>query len=71
MEGIRTFIESVMAELGYGGIFLAAVVEVVFPPLPSDLLIPAAGVATAGGILRPEGVVLGSPCPRQRPSGSR
>lgn len=58
MEGIRTFIESVMAELGYGGIFLAAVVEVVFPPLPSDLLIPAAGVATAGGILRPEGVVL-------------
>ncbi len=58
MEEIRTFIESVMAELGYGGIFLAAVVEVVFPPLPSDLLIPAAGVAAAAGVLKPEGVVL-------------
>jgi membrane protein DedA with SNARE-associated domain len=55
---VRALIESVMAELGYGGIFLAAVVEVVFPPLPSDLLVPAAGVAAAGGVLRPEGVIL-------------
>ncbi len=58
MSRVRALIESVMAELGYGGIFLAAVVEVVFPPLPSDLLVPAAGVAAAGGVLRPEGVIL-------------
>jgi len=54
MSWVRARIESVMAKLEYGGIFLAAVVEAVFPPLPSDLLVPAAGAAV-GGVLRLEG----------------
>ncbi|HXF70436.1 MAG TPA: DedA family protein [Thermoflexus sp.] len=54
---IQDWIESAVGRMGYAGIFLATVVEVVFPPLPSDLLVSAAGLAAAGGVLEPGGVI--------------
>lgn len=61
MEGgivqILEWTQRIMGTMGYVGILLATIVEVVFPPLPSDLVVSAAGLAAAGGALKPEGVV--------------
>lgn len=43
---------------GYVGIFLLMVLESVFPPIPSELVIPLAGFAAARGDLNVFGVVL-------------
>lgn len=43
---------------GYGGIVLLMLLENVFPPIPSELILPFAGFAAARGQLHPAGVVL-------------
>ena len=47
-----------MNTLGYLGIVLLMVLENLFPPLPSELILPAAGFAAARGKLNLLGVVL-------------
>lgn len=47
-----------MNNLGYLGIVLLMVLENLFPPLPSELILPAAGFAAARGELNLLGVVL-------------
>ena len=47
----------VIAQLGYGGIALLMFAENVFPPLPSELIMPFAGFLAARGQLHPAGVV--------------
>lgn len=47
-----------MNSLGYVGIVLLMVLENLFPPLPSELILPAAGFAAARGDLTLVGVVL-------------
>ncbi len=47
-----------MNNLGYLGIVLLMVLENLFPPLPSELILPAAGFAAARGELNLVGVVL-------------
>jgi membrane protein DedA with SNARE-associated domain len=42
---------------GYAGIALLMFLENVFPPLPSELIMPLAGFVAAGGALSLEGVV--------------
>ena len=49
---------SVMASLGYPGIIFLMVLENLFPPLPSEFILPAAGFAAARGELSLFGVVL-------------
>jgi len=44
--------------LGYAGIFLVMLAESIFPPIPSELIIPFAGFAAANGDLNFIGVIL-------------
>jgi len=44
-------IADIMADSGYLGIFLLMLVENVFPPLPSELVMPLAGYVAANGEL--------------------
>jgi len=47
-----------ITDFGYLGIFVLMLVESVFPPLPSELIIPFAGFSAARGELELAGVVL-------------
>lgn len=47
-----------MDSMGYLGIFLLMILENVFPPLPSELIMPSAGFAAARGDLKLALVVL-------------
>ncbi len=57
-EQIRTFLEQIITQLGYLGIMLATILEAVFPPLPSDLVVPAAGLLVARNELHFAGIVI-------------
>ncbi len=46
-----------ISELGYVGIFLVMLAESLFPPIPSELIIPFAGFAAANGDLNLFGVL--------------
>lgn len=46
-----------IGDLGYVGIFLLMLLESVFPPIPSELIIPFAGFAAARGDLNLVGVI--------------
>jgi len=46
-----------ISELGYLGIFLVMLAESIFPPIPSELIIPFAGFAAANGDLNFLGVL--------------
>jgi membrane protein DedA with SNARE-associated domain len=48
---------SVIEKLGYAGIALLMLAENLFPPLPSELIMPFAGFLAARGDLNPIGVV--------------
>lgn len=43
------WIQGLMDHLGYAGILLLMVLENVFPPIPSELIMPSAGFAAARG----------------------
>lgn len=45
------FITKTIAESGYPGIFFLMVIENVFPPIPSELIMPLAGFTAASGDL--------------------
>jgi membrane protein DedA with SNARE-associated domain len=49
---------NLMNSLGYLGVVLLMILENLFPPLPSELILPAAGFAAARGELNLIGVVL-------------
>jgi len=51
------WIVQTIADLGYAGIFALMVLENLFPPIPSELIMPLAGFAAARGDLSLEGVV--------------
>jgi membrane protein DedA with SNARE-associated domain len=46
-----------ISDLGYLGIFLVMLAESIFPPIPSELIIPFAGFAAANGQLNFFGVI--------------
>ncbi len=52
------WIVSVITEFNYLGIVLLMLLEAVFPPIPSELIIPFAGYTAAAGALNPVLVVL-------------
>ncbi|MBN9332717.1 DedA family protein [Devosia sp.] len=47
-----------ITDLGYVGIFLVMLAESIFPPIPSELIIPFAGFAAANGDLNLFGVLF-------------
>lgn len=48
---MATWIIETINALGYVGIFLLMLLESVFPPIPSELIIPFAGFSAASGVL--------------------
>ncbi|MBN9316701.1 MAG: DedA family protein [Devosia sp.] len=48
---MATWIIETITALGYAGIFLLMLLESVFPPIPSELIIPFAGYSAATGAL--------------------
>lgn len=58
MDKLGEWILQVMSDLGYVGIILLMFLENVFPPIPSELIMPAAGFAAARGELSLTGVIL-------------
>ncbi|MBA3563291.1 MAG: DedA family protein [Gammaproteobacteria bacterium] len=52
------WISDTIAGMGYAGIVLLMFLENVFPPIPSELVMPAAGFTAARGELNFAGVVL-------------
>lgn len=55
---MATWIIETITSFGYVGIFLLMLVEAVFPPIPSELIIPFAGYSAANGSLSFVGVVI-------------
>lgn len=49
MESVRFWIEQIMQALGYPGITLIMLAENLFPPIPSELVMPLAGFLIASG----------------------
>ncbi|RJF73767.1 DedA family protein [Deinococcus cavernae] len=52
------WMQNLMNSMGYLGILLLMILENLFPPLPSELIMPAAGFAAARGELTMPGVAL-------------
>lgn len=55
---IRDFIE----QFGYLGVFLIMTLENVFPPIPSEMILPLSGFLTTNSNLTPLGVILSATC---------
>lgn len=53
-----SWVEGVMNSLGYAGVVFLMFIENVFPPIPSEVVMPLAGYAAARGELSFVGVVL-------------
>jgi membrane protein DedA with SNARE-associated domain len=54
---LTDWIIQIITDFGYLGIFLVMLVESIFPPIPSELIIPFAGYAAANGDLNLFGVL--------------
>ncbi|ANE44455.1 DedA family protein [Deinococcus puniceus] len=52
------WVQNVMDTLGYAGILLLMIVENLFPPLPSEVILPSAGFAASRGSLNVVIVVI-------------
>lgn len=57
MELVRSWIETIILALGYPGIVLVMFAENLFPPIPSELVMPFAGFLAARGELSFGGVL--------------
>lgn len=58
MQQISQWVLDIMQQLGYAGIVLLMFLENIFPPIPSELIMPAAGFAAAQGHLSLTGVIV-------------
>jgi membrane protein DedA with SNARE-associated domain len=57
-ETVRLWLESLIHQLGYVGIALITVLETIVPPLPSDMVVPVAGLLVAQGKMTVVGIVV-------------
>jgi membrane protein DedA with SNARE-associated domain len=58
MELVRVWIEQIIQLLGYPGIALVMLVENLFPPIPSEVVMPFAGFLAAQGKLNLFGAIV-------------
>jgi membrane protein DedA with SNARE-associated domain len=56
------WITDIISRLGYAGVAVLTLLENVFPPIPSELVIPLAGFVAAGGDLNLAVVILAGSC---------
>jgi len=60
LEGLRALTEQIILTLGYPGLALIMFVETVFPPIPSEVVLPFAGSLVGEGTLSLLGVMVSS-----------
>jgi len=58
IESLRIWIEGIVLWLGYAGIAFIMFLETVFPPIPSEMVMPFAGLVAADGRLDFAAVIL-------------
>jgi len=58
LDQLRLLVESAVEALGYAGILLVMLLENVFPPIPSEIVMPFAGFLVADGKLTFAGIIL-------------
>lgn len=58
IEMLTDWAVSLMTALGYPGLFVVMLLENVFPPIPSEIILPLAGSLTIGGSFSLLGVTL-------------
>jgi membrane protein DedA with SNARE-associated domain len=58
LSGIASWVTDVVESLGYIGLFLMIALENVFPPIPSEVVLPLAGFLTGQGRMWFPGAVL-------------
>lgn len=58
LSGIASWVTDVVEKLGYAGLFLMIALENVFPPIPSEVVLPLAGFLTGQGRMWYPGAVL-------------
>jgi membrane protein DedA with SNARE-associated domain len=58
LSGIASWVTDVVESLGYVGLFLMIALENVFPPIPSEVVLPLAGFLTGQGRMWFPGAVL-------------
>ena len=56
--GLKDWVLSIMEQLGYLGIALLMFLDNVFPPVPSEIIMPSAGYTASQGELRLIGVII-------------
>lgn len=49
LDGLVEWVTSVVETLGYGGVAFLVALENLFPPIPSEVVLPLAGFVAAGG----------------------
>ena len=60
LESLIELVTALMADYLYVGVFLAAIIETVIPPIPTMIVFPTAGfIASQNGLELPELILLG------------
>jgi membrane protein DedA with SNARE-associated domain len=60
LSGLATWVQDVIESLGYLGVAILVIVENLFPPIPSEIVLPFAGfdwVASAEPICLPHAAI--------------
>lgn len=57
---MQDFVTNIMEEFGYWGLFLLMVLENIFPPIPSEIVLPFSGFMTVSSNLTITGVIIAS-----------
>jgi len=58
LDGLVDWVTSVVETLGYGGVAFLVALENLFPPIPSEVVLPLAGFVSAGGDASLVGMVI-------------
>ena len=66
LEQVRIWLEQIISTLGYTGIILVMFLECIFPPIPSELMMPFAGFMVSQGHFSFGGIVAAGADPRRR-----
>ncbi len=58
LQMILAWVEAMITQAGYPGLVLAMVIETVFPPVPSEAILPFAGILARRGVFDLWGVIV-------------
>lgn len=62
MSSITSWINEIMQQLGYVGIAILMFLDTIFPPIPSELIMPSAGFTASQGDLNIVAVIIAGSC---------